>query len=405
MFDESNNREFDDMMRSILTEAREEAPAHVWEGISARLDNIEATRSPKPVMLWFRRGAVAVAAAAAVIMGLMIDWNGAEQTIVPERQAGSDMIAVVELPVEVMDEGETTAVETYVADAQSEISKARNILDEMIAAHESDGQVETVANRQVETAANRQVETAAKEPEVVQDARQEAPVTFPDEWEEEEKPAARATSLVFSAVTGTNTDRNGNSGGLLRRPTISTAPAKTGIKQTSNESAYGLPLSFGAGVRIGLGPKWSIGTGLNYTFLTRKFFGTYTLVGKDGNIETSTSSDIRNSQHYIGIPLNAYYEIISRDHINFYAYAGGAAELCLSDKYDVLNTSIIHKEKAKGIQLSANLGIGVEFLLGKHLGLYIDPSLRYYFDCGQPASIRTEQPLMLGLEMGLRVNL
>ena len=59
----------------------------------------------------------------------------------------------------------------------------------------------------------------------------------------------------------------------------------------------------------------------------------------------------------------------------------------------------------KRVQLSANLGIGVEFLLGDYLGLYVDPSLRYYFDNGQPASIRTAQPLMLGFEMGLRVKL
>ena len=64
----------------------------------------------------------------------------------------------------------------------------------------------------------------------------------------------------------------------------------------------------------------------------------------------------------------------------------------LMDKYDIGYCSV-------------NLGIGVEFLLGDYLGLYIDPSLRYYFDNGQPKSIRTDQPLMLGFEMGLRVKL
>ena len=80
-------------------------------------------------------------------------------------------------------------------------------------------------------------------------------------------------------------------------------------------------------------------------------------------------------------------------------------EKCLSDKYQLLGKEITHTEKVKGVQISANLGIGVEFLLGNHLGLYIDPSLRYYFDNGQPSSIRTAQPLMLGFEMGLRVKL
>jgi hypothetical protein len=66
---------------------------------------------------------------------------------------------------------------------------------------------------------------------------------------------------------------------------------------------------------------------------------------------------------------------------------------------------IHHQEAVKGVQLSANAGIGVEFLLGRYVGIYIDPSVRYYFNCKQPNSIRTAQPLMLGFEMGLRFNL
>jgi hypothetical protein len=120
---------------------------------------------------------------------------------------------------------------------------------------------------------------------------------------------------------------------------------------------------------------------------------------------SSTASDIKNSQHFVGIPVNAYCNLISNKHISLYAYAGGAIEKCISDKYDILSTNIVHTEKPKGVQLSANLGIGAEFKLGQHLGLYVDPSLRYYFDNGQPKSIRTAQPLMLGFEMGLRVNL
>ncbi|MDE5956032.1 MAG: hypothetical protein K2G80_06005, partial [Bacteroidales bacterium] len=92
----------------------------------------------------------------------------------------------------------------------------------------------------------------------------------------------------------------------------------------------------------------------------------------------------------------------------FYAYAGGTAEKCISDRYEVLNVTgsrLTHREKVKGIQLSANIGIGAEFMTGEHLGIYIDPSLRYYFNNGQPKSIRTAQPLMLGFEMGLRVRL
>ena len=91
--------------------------------------------------------------------------------------------------------------------------------------------------------------------------------------------------------------------------------------------------------------------------------------------------------------------------MNFYTYAGGTAEKCLADKYHVMSGNIIHKEQVGGMQLSAAFGLGAEFALTQHLGLYFDPSLRYYFDCDQPKSIRTAQPLTFGVEAGLRFKL
>jgi hypothetical protein len=190
----------------------------------------------------------------------------------------------------------------------------------------------------------------------------------------------------------------------MKRPSVVAKPIETGITETSTNTIYGIPVSVGTGVKIDFNERWSLGIGVNYSYLSSKFYGTYTLA-KDGVEISSTASDIKNSQHFVGIPVNAYYNILGSKNINLYAYAGGTVEKCVSDKYEVLSTSIVHKEKTKGLQLSANAGIGVEFLMGQHLGLYVDPSLRYYFDNNQPKSIRTAQPLTFGFEMGLRVRL
>ena len=72
-----------------------------------------------------------------------------------------------------------------------------------------------------------------------------------------------------------------------------------------------------------------------------------------------------------------------------------------ADGYD-----IHHRESVRGMQFSANAGLGMEFIIADTFGIYIDPSLRYYFpDSRQPRSIRTDQPLMLGLELGFRIRL
>lgn len=383
MFDENKYTESDNLMRSILSQAEEEVPAHVWEGISSELDRLDAAKKTRPVVLWFRRSAVAAAAAAAIVAGVFISRNESGD-IVPEA-VGRNVIAVAETSVVDMDTdlhrpaGLAAERNTYLADAEDDVKTAEDIVKEI-----SEKKEETTARKEIQTPQD----------------------TWTDIWAEEDEPMKkkRRVALTISGIAGTNSAQSSGAP-LFKRPSLSTSKPVTGVEQKSTESTYGLPVSFGAGVKFDLSGRWSLGVGANYTLLARKFFGTYTLVGEDGRIQESVSSDIRNMQQYVGIPVNAFYSIVDKEFMNFYAYAGGTVEKCISDKYEILNTTYIHRNNVSGVQVSANIGIGMEFLLGRHLGLYLDPSLRYYFDCGQPKSIRTAQPLMLGLEMGLRVRL
>lgn len=393
MFDEDKYTESDDLMRSILSQGQEEVPARVWESISSELDRIEAAKGRKAVMLWFRRTAVAVAAAAALAIGIFTDWNRNQDII---DTADRSLITVagtakINAEAELTEPASFAERRTpYLADAAEEVQKAMALVEEQVAEEEAPAYQEPA-------------ETAP----AVQKDIEPSQERWPDVWEDEtpaERRRKRETAIVLSGIAGTNSVQKSGAN-MLRRPSMSTSRPKTGVEQKSSESTYGLPVSLGAGVKIGLNEKWSLGIGANYTLLTRKFFGTYTLVDNEGSIKESISSDIRNVQRYVGIPVNVFYNIVNSDYLNFYTYAGGTVERCISDKYDVLNTEYLYKGSVQGVQLSANLGIGVEFLLGKHLGLYIDPSIRYYFDCGQPKSIRTAQPFMLGFEAGLRISL
>ena len=59
----------------------------------------------------------------------------------------------------------------------------------------------------------------------------------------------------------------------------------------------------------------------------------------------------------------------------------------------------------KGAQWSVNLGFGLEYYFCDFVGVFVDPSLVYYFDSSQPLSLRTEEPLQLKLDIGLRFQL
>ena len=401
MFEHDNIDEFDLQMRSILEGGQEEVPAGLWEGVSAGLD--KAARRRKAA-LWIRYSGIAVAAAAAVAVGFVFNRN-VESDLVPA--VADNAVAVVE---------EITVVEEPADEKQYALPEEKSNAIEVI--RKDSGKKDLVAMTETVTETADQKHFASEEepaqtvpsPSVGEEAAQ-TPVKTIDvladeiDWADEPEKKRIRTSLVISGIAGTNSPQN--TGGLkpLRAPGAFKDPVKTTIEQIGEETNYGIPVSVGLGVKINFNTRWSLGVGVNYTLLTSSFNGKYTEVN-NGVASMPVSERTKNTQHYIGIPVNAYYNIVSRDFINFYAYAGGTVEKCVANRYQVQTTPVInHQEAVKGVQLSANAGIGVEFLLGKHVGIYLDPSLRYYFSCRQPQSIRTAQPLMLGFEAGVRFNL
>lgn len=408
MFDDNH---MDRMMKSILENGQEEVPARVWDGISEGLDRMERRKS---VVLWFRRAGLA-AAAAAVALGVILNM-GQEEELVP-MTADSSMIAVVE--PEHIAPAEDNAVPTE----DKAVQAGSTVSTEAKTTFQESSRLLAYAAPEVPAVPD---ETSTDIPDVTFPAisgddtsgipSDISPVIpsevegSPDQgtWQEDEtefKERKIKTALAISGIAGTNNPQSRGGISPMRSPALGRQYTKTTIEQTSTETIYGIPLSFGAGVKLSFNERWSLGMGLNYTLLTSRFNGKYIRV-TDGMISAPVSANIRNLQHYIGIPINAYYNIISRDFINFYAYAGGTVEKCIMNRYQVQTSPVIHHpEDTKGVQLSADLGIGVEFMLGRYVGIYVDPSLRYYFRNGQPKSIRTAQPLMLGFEMGFRFNL
>ena len=400
----------DNLMKSMLENAQEEVPAHVWDGVSAGLD--KAARH-SAIIIWWKRAAIGVAAAAAVGVGFVFGGKSVQIS-----EPVEDMIAVVETPsvgdTEVdgtQNEPLTPPEQVLMAEVIIENAPKPTYRPSSIVAAIADIEETEESSNSNETFVKAEKPEVSEEAETTKEVQPiiEPSATLEDEidWGEEEETSSKGksrTSLVLSGITGTNSLQNGAKANILKRPSLSTSPVQTGITETSTNTTYGIPVSVGAGVKIDFNDKWSLGVGANYSLLSRKFYGTYTKA-ENGTEVSSTSSDIRNLQHFVGIPVNAYYNILNNKQINLYTYAGGTVEKCVADKYEVLNTNITHTEKPSGIQLSANIGIGVEFMLGKHVGLYADPSLRYYFNNGQPKSIRTSQPLMLGLDIGLRIKL
>ena len=187
---------------------------------------------------------------------------------------------------------------------------------------------------------------------------------------------------------------------------IAAAPTESSVKET-DICTYMMPLTFGLGVHIPISNVVGVSTGISYTFLHRNFGGTYTRV-TDEEVLKIESDDIDNNIHYIGVPLGLYFTIFGTESkVRLYGFASGMLERAISNKY-VIHTpgkAYTLTKKLDGLQFSVAAGFGLEYRISNHFGLYLDPSIRYYFDCDQPTSIRTQQPWMMGLELGVRFNL
>ena len=192
--------------------------------------------------------------------------------------------------------------------------------------------------------------------------------------------------------------------GLFLAPT----PTQTGIQDERPEFNFGLPVSGGISFRYDFNRRWGIGTGIVYTNLSRSYMGNYFEVADDGAVTKSLyDTDINNQTHYLGIPLNFYFNIVNNGSWNFHVRMDGMAEKLIDNHFIVHDSAgDIHlHENTDRLQLSTGVGVGIEFNFTPYLGIYFDPTLRYYFDCDQPRSLRTIQPLRMDFEAGVRFSL
>lgn len=449
MLEETEIQEFDLNVRAILQDAEEEVPQGVWLGVYSRIaagsaagagGKAGASGRSAGAGLW-RRTAYALAAAAAVAVGVFFaatsdksgkfDEGQAVAVVNPVEESESERRAVAVVnPVE-ESESERSAVaaasQVEASPAKVKVAKIKvaeaPVLTEISEVTEGAGtgagklagdsaqtgnsvqdrtERENARDGGNEKASNKGLSSTKTDP-FAEMEREDAALKLSKKKSSKGKPSLYAQSTIggndsdFSFTTITPNRTNS-----FKEPVIT----KTGISEKS-VSTYGIPLSFGLGVNIPVSEKLTIGTGLNFSSLVRTFNGVYTEVDANQNIVRTLDSDVTHTLNYIGLPLNLYFHLIDVRTVKFYLWGGALGEYALSNSYRVKDTSedILFSTSVKGIQLSAGIGLGVEFRLSNHLGLYLDPSARYYLPCNQPKNIHTDRPFMLSFEAGLRFNL
>ena len=384
--------EFDIQVRNLLQDAQESVSPSVWEGVQAGL-----ARKRRAAAFW--RWGGAIAAAAAILSGVVLLWPRAEQE-------HSNPIILAETPSEALPEAPVAREELLPAE-ESAAPAARPVHRPLRLAQVTQ-KAAPVAEESVPVAE----EPAPAMAESVPVAEESTPVTASQEAEDPtvfNRLAYEESRQQFAQVW--SMDVSGNLEDKRRSTISSLAPrhysappmgAAEGIYNENPEVSFSLPFSVGVGLNWQFARNWAVGAGLRYTNLSRTFVGDYK---GDGFVLPQT--DIDNHQHWLGIPLNVYYEILPDSKWSVHCFAGADVEYLLQNHY-LVHTSgnDIHvSESGHGLQFSVGAGIGVEYRLTPSFGFFLDPSIRYYFNNHQPRSVRTIQPLRMDFQAGVRFSL
>jgi len=161
------------------------------------------------------------------------------------------------------------------------------------------------------------------------------------------------------------------------------------------------PVTTGLSIAYSLNEKWSLNTGIIYTRLSSELSS-----GSEANLIHSTQT-----LHYIGIPIQANYNIWQKGNFSTYANAGIFLQKSVSGNLKtqyivdhVPNNGPDEKITIKPLQLSLNTGLGFQYRLYKNFGIYFEPGIMYYFDDGSHVqTIYKEKPLNVSLRFGVRL--
>lgn len=163
------------------------------------------------------------------------------------------------------------------------------------------------------------------------------------------------------------------------------------------------PIQVGVSVAYSFTDRLSIESGLTYSCLV-------------SDLSSGTPSgnyDIRQTLHYIGLPLALRYDFLKTKGFSLYASAGGQMEKCVAGKtrtdYFVDGKKVSSENgriMVEPLQWSVNAYVGAQYSFNRLVGLYIEPGAAYYFRNSSPVNcIYSERPFNFSFRAGLRFSL
>ena len=177
--------------------------------------------------------------------------------------------------------------------------------------------------------------------------------------------------------------------------------------EPESETTHNQPVSFGLLTSFALTQKLQIETGVVYTYLSSE--------------TKSKSSDFQNSErvqfHYLGVPLNLNYSLLSINKLNLFVTAGGMIEKDINGKIKyndekkvpTLNSGYASnsssKIKQKNPQLSVAAGLGITYPIYEKANLFGKVGGRYYIHSNNEyKTYYSDEKIGLDIQVGIKFN-
>ena len=404
-----------DKLKEKLQDYSEPMPASGWEQLEKELVPPVEKRILYPYRKWVATAAAVLLVAATSLSIYFLNTPTAEEirrTATPMLAADPDILPQTDAPdVQVAKVEPARAIRPIVAQAKKIAERQGTEPSVPVeAVREIAGGKETVQQMANEK------EEIEKEPVV---AKEESPVVrshkrsgqdklhIPVEKPESKKGRwslgaavgnAGGVSLTGNELAGggipneqrLNLVSNAAEGEIIRIPENQMVVFKEGVPYLKRmdeivDIKHHQPISFGLSVRKGLAKGFSVETGLTYTLLS-------------SDVEMSGGNAMIDQKlHYIGIPVRANWNFFDKDRFTLYVAAGGMIEKCV---YGKLGSE---KQTVKPVQLSVAGAVGAQFNATKHVGIYVEPGVAYFFDDGSNVqTIRKETPCNFNIQAGIR---
>ena len=400
-------------MDSLEKPAPELSWSELDKALKARAANPQA-RKATIVPLWTKRIATAAAVALIAIGGTRLLFVSEEgnsidsntQENYTSQQADKKPISPLKERLESVRELAVTEKAKKVARAETTVPStdtAERTAVELPKIEETGATEETKVEKKVQEKATRKTQTAN------QDYRYMALTEQPSYSKKRDPHRGFAADLHVQGLMGANNSGNGvGTMNLL----MSDAPTYSNGEMQMQGMAYplmttkrrdlsydhDLPIKIGVSLRYNIDERWSIVTGVNYSYLHSTF-------------TVNDNPDHNGSQklHYIGIPVSASLNIWQNDQLKLYITAGGTAEKLLKGNMKETTPGDVTEETKlteSRLQWSMQGAAGVEYNITPALGLYVEPGVSHHFNNHSDIqNIYKEKPWNFSLNLGFRLNI